>query len=52
MNQFMNWFAMGKYSLYVWSSYALFTSIFLIHFFAIKWQRRRLYNELQQWFKR
>ena len=51
MNQFIHWLSMGKYACYVWPCYAVMMMVFLIHCLAIKWQQRRVYKQLQQWFE-
>ena len=52
MSQFMSWFSMGNYTLYVWSAYAMAFSVFLIHVIGIKRKQWRVSQQLQEWFKR
>ncbi|WED41789.1 heme exporter protein CcmD [Legionella cardiaca] len=52
MSQFMHWWSMGGYSMYVWPAYGLVCIVLGIHVFGIRSQRLRTITKLQQWFKR
>ncbi|RUQ81615.1 heme exporter protein CcmD [Legionella septentrionalis] len=52
MNQFLHWFGMGGYGLYVWPAYGLLGGILLMNWVNIKWQRKRTRKVLQQWYKK
>ena len=51
MNQFMEWLAMGGYSMYIWSAYGLVSFVLVMNLLSIKWQQKRTRIQLQQWFK-
>jgi heme exporter protein D len=52
MNQFMQWLAMGGYSLYIWPAYGLVCVVLVTNLLAIKLQRERILKKLQRWLKR
>jgi heme exporter protein D len=52
MNQFLNWFAMGGYSQYVWSAYSFVFVFFLMNYLGIKWKKKQTRHLLKQWFKK
>ena len=52
MNQFMQWLAMGGYSIYIWPAYGLVCVVLIMNLLGIKFQRVRTRKKLQQWFKR
>jgi heme exporter protein D len=49
MNQFLEWLAMGGYSIYVWPAYGV---VLVMNLLGIKWQKKQTRQKLQQWFKR
>jgi heme exporter protein D len=51
MKQFLHWFAMGGYSLYVWPAYGLAALVLLINILSVKFQSARVRKKLQNWFK-
>lgn len=50
MNQFIEWLAMGGYSLYVWPAYGLVCGVLLMNILGIRWQKNRIRQKLQHWF--
>ena len=52
MNQLVEWFAMGGYSIYVWPSYGLVGVVLVMNFLGMKWKKKQTRQKLQQWFKR
>jgi heme exporter protein D len=52
MNQFLEWLAMGGYSMYIWPAYGLVCLVFLMNLLGLKWKKKQTRQELQQWFKR
>ncbi|KTD82844.1 heme exporter protein CcmD [Legionella waltersii] len=52
MHQFLDWIAMGGYSLYVWPAYFLVYGILLLNVFRMKKHKSRIYTSLKHWFKR
>lgn len=51
MSQFLSWCAMGGYSVYVWSAYALVTLVLVLNGIAVRVHKKRLHQKLRQWFK-
>ena len=51
MTQFQEWFAMGGYSIYVWSSYGLVGLVILSTIVSARFQSARTRKKLQR-FKR
>lgn len=51
MSQLFDWLAMGGYSLYVWSAYGLVAMVLALNVIAVRRQKKRTKNFLQQWFK-
>ncbi|EHL31454.1 heme exporter protein CcmD [Legionella drancourtii] len=39
MNQFVEWFAMGGYSIYVWPAYGLVGVVFVMNLLGMKWKK-------------
>lgn len=52
MNQFLEWLAMGGYSIYVWPAYGLVCVVLVMNLLGIKIQKNRTRQKLQRWFKR
>ena len=52
MRPILEWFAMGGYSMYVWSAYGLVCAVLLLNIMTIKWQKNRTQQKLRHWFKR
>ena len=52
MTQFMQWLAMGGYSMYVWPAYGLVCLVLIMNLLGIRWQQKRTRKKLQQWFHR
>ncbi|MDI9818585.1 MULTISPECIES: heme exporter protein CcmD [unclassified Legionella] len=52
MNQFLKWWAMGGYSIYIWPAYGLVCVVLVMNILGIKFQRAQARKKLQQWFKR
>lgn len=52
MSQWMTWFTMGKYSVYVWSAYGIAAILLAMQLLGIRWQTQRTWRKLQLWFKR
>ncbi len=52
MNHFLEWLAMGGYSIYVWPAYGLVCGVLAMNLLGIKWKEKQTRQKLQQWFKR
>lgn len=52
MNQFLQWLAMGGYSIYIWPAYGLVCVVLVMNLLGLKFQRTRMRKKLQQWLKR
>lgn len=52
MNQFLEWMAMGGYSLYVWPAYSAVFFVLIMNVLGVKWKRKQTRQKLQQWFER
>ncbi|CDZ78917.1 heme exporter protein CcmD [Legionella massiliensis] len=52
MRHFLQWFAMGGYSFYVWTAYGLVFAVLASNILAVRVQRTRVRKRLEQWFKR
>lgn len=52
MNQFLDWLAMGGYSIYVWPAYGLVFFVLAMNLLGMKWKKKQTRHKLQQWFKR
>lgn len=52
MNQFLQWLAMGGYSLYVWPAYGMVCVVLVMNLLGIRWQRSRIIKKLRFWKKR
>ncbi|STY29711.1 heme exporter protein CcmD [Legionella wadsworthii] len=51
MNHFLEWAAMGGYSIYVWPAYGLFCGIFIMNLLGMRLKRKQTKHKLQQWLK-
>jgi len=51
MNQLLEWFAMGGYSVYVWPAYGLVSITLVSAFISVRIQKKHTQQKLQQWFK-
>jgi heme exporter protein D len=47
MKQFMQWLAMGGYSLYIWPAYGLVCVVLVANLLSINFQRQRIYKKLR-----
>lgn len=52
MSQWMTWFAMGKYSVYVWSAYGICAILLAMQLLGIRLQTQKTWQKLQWWLKR
>ncbi|KTC67958.1 heme exporter protein CcmD [Legionella birminghamensis] len=52
IDEFLNWFSMGGYSIYIWPAYGLVCVLLVMNLLGIKWQRRQTRRKLQRWLKR
>lgn len=49
MTQFLHWFTMGGYSMYVWPAYGVVLSVLALNLVGIRWQQKRTRKKIQQW---
>jgi heme exporter protein D len=52
MSEILDLLKMGGYSTYVWPAYGLVVTVLISNLLNIKWQRKRTYKKLEQYFKR
>lgn len=52
MTQFIQWWLMGGYSMYVWPAYGIVCIVLTMNLLGIRWQYKRTRKKLQQWFNR
>lgn len=52
MTSFLNWFVMGGYSFYVWSSYGVVCLALLMGYLSCRMQKNKIHRQLTQWLKR
>jgi len=52
MSGILELFKMGEYSTYVWPAYGLVITFLILNLLNIKWQKKRIYKQLEQFFKR
>lgn len=52
MSEILDLLKMGGYSTYIWSAYGLVVTVLILNLLNIRWQRKRGYKKLEQYFKR
>ena len=52
MTEFLHWFAMNGYAIYIWPAYGLVIFVLTINLLLIKKQGRLTRQLLRQWFKK
>ncbi len=48
MNQFIQWFGMGGYAMYVWPAYGLVCAVLLGNLISVKWHKKQLQQKETQ----
>ncbi len=51
MDELVQWFSMGGYSIYVWPAYGLAVLTLVIARLSVKKQKKHIQQQLQRWFK-